>query len=546
MSTAWPHQVRAIEAVWSVWESGSDDRLLLALPTGTGKTRTALDIVRGAVVRSARVLIVVPTIVLVDQPLAAMAEHAPDLHAIAGAVQAERSDDDAALVVASAATLTVPGRLDRILAHGPIHLLVVDEAHHALSDTWWAIIRRIEAHTQAAGETVRVLGLTATPYRADGRPLGMHWRVASSYWIVHAIQDGYLVPPRIVVDRLPGMRDIRRGRADYVQSDLIAALDAAGAARWTAEAMGRHARGRRAVVYTITVAQAMETADALNADGWRAAWVSGETPAAEVDTILAALARGALDAVCNASKLVEGWDCPGVDCVVLARPTESMAWYIQMLGRGLRIAPGKVDCLVVDIAGTSEILDWRTPGAPDAEGRPDWDMTREARVKRAAAEEEAGSVYDGLLRRRREVAINAWVPLERLDRGAWCLAAGTASTVYAVQTAPDADTWWAWVQHSAGDGRPMRWERLVDGDLDEPSALIIGGAHALRVDRSLARRESSRRAKPATGAQNGRLGRWKMPKEKTMGTAADALASRLGRWALIKARLACDVGEVST
>ena len=167
-----PYQHAALTALYCVWSEGPS-RQSIVLPTGTGKTRAALTVAADACRAGRRVLYLAPTVELINQPLARIRAHWPDLAAHTGVVQAARSADSARIVIGSVGTLARSARLSRVLAHGAFDLLVVDECHHSIAPEWWKIITTVES-----ASPTYVLGLTATPFRGDGRPLGECWSVA--------------------------------------------------------------------------------------------------------------------------------------------------------------------------------------------------------------------------------------------------------------------------------------------------------------------------------------------------------------------------------
>jgi len=320
---------------------------MVVLPTGVGKTIFGLSLVADVVAAGHRVVWLAHRRELLTQPLAALNALWPDIEG--GVVQGSTDDAGAQVVFGSVDTLRNPERLARVTGHGYPMLVVVDECHHSRSRTHSAVIAGLsdpERHPY-------MLGLTATPERGDRGDLSLHWTIAYHYPITHAIEEGYLVPPRWIVDRVNIDLTAIGGREDYDEAELGAALLLAGIVDHTAEAMGKHVKGRTALVFTVTVEQATQTASALNASGWRAAVVSGDTPQADRARILEGVKAGTIDAVCNCAVLTEGTDLPIVDTVVIARPTRFKGLYIQMVGRGLRLYPGKTDCIVLDLAGAS-------------------------------------------------------------------------------------------------------------------------------------------------------------------------------------------------
>jgi len=281
------------------------------------------------------------------QPLAALNALWPDIDG--GIVQGSTDDAGAQVVFGSVDTLRNPERIARVLEHGYPLLIVVDEAHHSTSRTHR---KAIDGLTNPDRHPY-MLGLTATPERGDRGDLSAHWAVAYQYPIERAIEDGYLVTPRIVLDCIDvDLTDVGC-REDYDEAELGMAMLLAGIVAHTVRAMGEHVPGHTALVFTCTVDQATQTADALRAAGWRAAVVSGDTPQGKRDRILEGVRDGAIDAVCNCAVLTEGTDLPIVDAVVIARPTRVKPLYIQMVGRGLRLYPGKSECIVLDLAGAS-------------------------------------------------------------------------------------------------------------------------------------------------------------------------------------------------
>lgn len=355
-----PYQERAVRAVRAHWATlpklPAEQRrgALAVLPTGTGKTLLAMSQVVAAARRLRRVLWIGHTDELIAQPRAAFVAMAPDLASLAGTVKAEQDDAAALVVFASRQTLQVPERLARYLSHGAPTLVVIDEAHHSPSPAYVEILARI----RDVGEPL-LLGLTATPSRADGVALHRQWRTVSHYPIAQAVQEGYLVPWRSVVRRLPDLdlsRIMPTGDWDVDPAVMGRELLLAHVVEHTTAAMVEHARGRRAMVFCCTIQQAQETAAALTAAGIKAVAVSDRTPKDVRRAAVRQLGEGKIDAICNVRCLTEGTDIPAVDCIVVAAPTRSKGLYVQMVGRGLRPSDrtAKVDCLIIDIAGASE------------------------------------------------------------------------------------------------------------------------------------------------------------------------------------------------
>lgn len=333
-----PYQLEAVEAVEREWDGGRA-RTLLVLPTGCGKTVVFNEIARREVERGGRVLVLAHRGELLDQA-------ADKLRRATGlACSVEKAQETSVgtferVTVGSVQTLMRERRLEAL---GPdrFTLVIVDEAHHAVSDSY----RRVLDFFAGA----RVLGVTATADRGDRRDLGEVFdSLAFEYSITRAIRDGYLVP--IEAQTIPLKIDItgvstRSG--DYALEEVGTALDPYLPAI-ADEFEGAGLRGMRTVVFLPLIATSRKFRDLLEARGFRAAEVNGQS--ADRAEVLADFAAGRYDVLCNSMLLTEGWDCPSVDCIVVLRPTKVRSLYCQMVGRGTRLSPetGKERLLLLD------------------------------------------------------------------------------------------------------------------------------------------------------------------------------------------------------
>lgn len=325
-----PYQVDAIEAVLAEWE-----RLratLVVSATGTGKTimfLALLDHLRRQEAMT-RALVLVHKIDLTTQPLEKAARFFSDLSFGMGIVQAARNDVAARVIVSTVQSLTAR-RLELIQANGPVSHIIVDEAHHAVAPVFANVIAQFPE--------ARVVGFTATPIRADDRGLrGVFQSVAYRLPIRRAIAEGALVPPRVLGFGVAGPGD---DLAAVVESDNFLEVVLA---KWR-----EHCAGRRTVAFTSTIEQARKTAEYFAGQGVPAAHLSGQTPRRERDQIRRALVAGDLQLVANAQVWTEGTDIPEVAAMLILRhykPHDGP--FIQMVGRGLRPAPGKSDCVILD------------------------------------------------------------------------------------------------------------------------------------------------------------------------------------------------------
>jgi superfamily II DNA or RNA helicase len=330
--------VRAIDLVRGEYRRGRR-AVLLVLPTGAGKTATASQLIAWAVARGRRCLFLVHRreIVLDTHRRLVAAGVA------CGVVMAGEPTLDAPVQVCSVQTLTAREQ------HPPADLLVWDEAHHCAAETY----REIRAQYPAAWH----LGLTATPERSDGAPLGDAFEaLVAPISVAELVEAGHLAPIDVVA---PPTR-------------LQSAIGATPADAWR-----EHGGGRPAVVFTGTIAESRECVAAI---GERAAHIDGSTPRRERDEILRRFERGDLDVVSNCSVLTEGWDSARAEVCVLARGCGSLPVYLQTIGRVRRTGGNAAKrCLLLDLAGAAH-----EHGMPDEDR--EWSLT-EGQAKRRSDRE---------------------------------------------------------------------------------------------------------------------------------------------------------------
>lgn len=330
-----PYQEAARQAIHTQWNSGVQ-RTLLVLPTGTGKTIVFAAVVEDAVRAGRRVLILAHRGELLDQA----ADKIRRSTGLASAVEKAESSCLGSwyrVVVGSVQSLQRPQRLEQF-PHDYFGTIVIDEAHHAITDGY----RRVLDWFPEAD----VLGVTATPDRGDMRNLGEVFdSLAFEYKLTDAIKEGYLC--KIMAQTIPLQLDITSvtmSGGDYAVGDLGTALDPY--LEQIAAEMARRCKSRKTVVFLPLIKTSQKFRDLLNAHGFRAAEVNGQS--ADRKEVLADFDAGKYNVLCNSMLLTEGWDCPSVDCVVVLRPTKVRSLYSQMVGRGTRLSPGKTDLLLLD------------------------------------------------------------------------------------------------------------------------------------------------------------------------------------------------------
>jgi superfamily II DNA or RNA helicase len=346
-----PYQRECLERIRARYHAGKR-RVLVSLPTGTGKTVVFSRFPRYFGMKK-RLLVLAHRGELLEQALDKFRAADPELR-VEVEQAARRASADCKVVVASVATL---GRAStsRLGALDPeeFYLVVVDEAHHAVSPTY----RRIFDHLglMAPGTRKLLVGFTATPRRGDRRGLGeVFEEVAYSRRLEEMIGEGYLARVRgWRVQSGVSLDGVRVRAGDFVESQLADAVDVGERNALLVAAYRELAPGRHTLVFCVNVAHAQSVARTFGEAGVRAEAVWGAmAPDARGDA-LARFARGELDVLTNCNVLTEGYDEPRVDCVMMARPTHSQLLYAQMVGRGTRLHQEKTDLLVIDVVDNS-------------------------------------------------------------------------------------------------------------------------------------------------------------------------------------------------
>ena len=256
-----------------------------------------------------------------------------------------------------------------------LDLLVVDEAHHAVADSYRRIIDRV----RDANPDARIFGVTATPNRGDKKGLREVFdNVADQVRLGELIASGHLVPPRtfvIDVGVQDELRAVRKTMSDFDMAEVAGIMDRAPVTGEVIRHWKEKAGDRQTVVFCSTVDHAGNVTEAFKAAGVPAALIHGELAAETRKAILADYADGVIRVIVNVAVLTEGWDHPPTSCVVLLRPSSFKSTMIQMVGRGLRTVdpeehPGivKTDCIVLDF-GTASLIHGTLEQDVDLDGR---------------------------------------------------------------------------------------------------------------------------------------------------------------------------------
>jgi DNA repair protein RadD len=360
-----PYQSADVARIRSAFRRGHRC-VLYVLPTGGGKTVIFAFIAASAANRGRRILILVHRQELVDQTSGALSGMAVP-H---GIIAAGYPSTDAHVQVAS--VMTMVRRLDRYQQQ-PFDLVVIDEAHHSVAGSWRTILDAFPA--------AYVLGVTATPERLDGKGLGVGSGGIFDHLIIgprvsELVAGKYLVPARTFGWKPPDLSGVRTIAGEYDQNAIAAVMSHPDIVGDAVEHYA-HMCGGRAIAYCVNIKHSELVAERFRAQGFRAQHIDDETDDAVRRAAVAALAAGELEVLTNCQIFTEGVDVPVLDAVIELRPTQSLALCLQMQGRALRAAPGKMMANIFDHAGN-----WTRHGLYD-EDRV-WSLQGRAKQKRGA------------------------------------------------------------------------------------------------------------------------------------------------------------------
>lgn len=508
-----PYQQQLVDGALRLWQGG-DRRIAMVMATGGGKTPTAMKIAKLSLSAGRPVLWLAHRTELIDQAIDKAQQVAPGRRI--GRLQGSTKQYRAEIVVGSVQTASTKTTLP-LLASRSWGLIIIDETHHATADTYLRVLRELGAY---AADGPLVLGVTATLDRSDGRALGevfesiVEPRIGLIDLIRHP-EGPYLVPPRGVRVRISDLDlgKVARTAGDYNSGALGAAMSAAMAPQRIVDAWVEHAKGCPTIAFLPTVALSIEQAQAFNDAGIAAVHLDGTTPADVRAKALDDYRAGRIVVLCNVGLFTEGTDLPSTSCVILGRPTSSSTLYQQMVGRGLRLYPGKLFCWILDVTGVTGRHKLATlaslGGAPGPEDMPDDLLMYEVNDDEVSAEidetepadgpgdVEPPEYADGLLAHELVDLFgqshSTWL---RTPGGRWFVPAGSQGFVFLVPA-----------MSGAVDRYDLRWltfdrghEGLIQADMEIGYAMAAGDEFVAARPMWQAQRDAPWRRERARGA----------------------------------------------
>ncbi|MBB4616935.1 DEAD/DEAH box helicase [Sphingomonas abaci] len=342
-----------------------DRTVLVQLATGGGKTVTSAYMVKTAAERGRRCWWVVHRREIILQASRTFwSMEIPHSLVMGGSI----GDRDAMVQVGSVQTLS--RRLGKLPAPD---LIIFDECHHMGAAQYQQIY---EACPRA-----QIIGLTATPWRLDGRGLGAWFEsMVQGPSVADLMERGALCDYRLYAPTTTDVASVAMQGGDFKREDLARVMDKPSIVGDAVQHYQRLAAGKRAIVFAVSIEHSRNIAAQFQAAGIPSAHVDGSMDSGARDAIVADFSSGAIQVLSNADLFGEGFDVPAVEAVILLRPTQSLSLHLQQIGRGLRPAAGKPHAIVLDHAGNA-----MRHGLPDDDR--EWSLEDRPKKKRGAKSE---------------------------------------------------------------------------------------------------------------------------------------------------------------
>lgn len=346
-----PYQVTGKKEIYRAWDTCRT--VLFQMPTGTGKTRLFSSIIKDIrrlwqddkIVR--RVLVLAHRTELIQQ----IDETLSFKYGISHGIIKSGVEETWNRTVQVASVQTIVRRLDKWSAK-EFAYIIIDEAHHAVSSTYMKICKQFP--------DAKILGVTATPCRLTGDALRRLFGVlVISQPVSKFIEQGYLSPYSYYSIKPNSRIQLQLDNishfnidGDYAEADMMRVFDTTKVRANIVEAYLKYAKDKKGIIYTINQEHNKHICEAYEKIGVKIKAIDSKTPAEERKNTVAQFKSGKIDIICNVNIFSEGFDCPDIEFIQLARPTCSLAMYLQQVGRGLRPHPKGIPATILDNVGS--------------------------------------------------------------------------------------------------------------------------------------------------------------------------------------------------
>lgn len=344
------YQTNSKIEIYKAWESTPS--VMFQMPTGTGKTRLFSSIIKDTQRCSHEnherygVLVLAHRTELIEQIDNTLSQK----YNIAHGIIKSGYEEDLRFPVQVASVQTLTRRIDKWQKKA-FSYIIIDEAHHAMAKTYRKICN--------AFPDAKILGVTATPYRLSGESFrDLFGALILSQGVNKFIEQGYLsqyeyysIRPTSAMQRIIDEIDDFGTDGDYSETALINACDKDYIRASLVDAYKEFAFGKKGIIYTINHAHSQHVCEAFQQLGLNIVIIDSDTSASERKKKVSEFRAGKIDIICNVNIFSEGFDCPDIEFIQLARPTMSLAMYLQQVGRGLRPCSGKEGAVIIDNVG---------------------------------------------------------------------------------------------------------------------------------------------------------------------------------------------------
>lgn len=358
------YQKQSKEKIYSLWQNHKS--VMLQMPTGTGKTRIFASIVKDLHNTSAKLGIPIKVLLLAhrDELIDQISENVGRRYNVRHGIIKSSLSEEPFIPTQIASILTLTRRLER-WSQKQFDVIVIDEAHHAVADSYRKICK--------AFPSAKILGVTATPYRLSGAGFkSVFEQIIISPSVHDFIRMGFLcdydyysVRPTSEIQQIVNNIKDFSFDGDYAEKSLTHFFDNARIRANLLDTYRKYANGKKGIIYTINISHNNHVCDLLNQNGIKAKAVDSYTASTIRKEIVKDFRNGNIDIICNVNIFSEGFDCPDVEFIQLARPTKSFALYLQQVGRGFRKTDDKDKVIILDNVGLynkfglpSEEIDW--------------------------------------------------------------------------------------------------------------------------------------------------------------------------------------------
>lgn len=364
----------------------SEGSMMYQLATGGGKSVVATMLAKEWDSENKRTLVIAHRERLISQ----MFNHFDRNGIKVGKIIANIEENlDANIIVASVWTIVHEKRFNQIIGNG-FDCVIIDEAHRTASNTYEKILGRIRHNNPSA----KILGLSATPERKDGKPLDTYFNYLHSSkdtrWLIN---NGFLSKYKVWHMPIGELKEqVERSGSDYKISELSKYMRTPERIKHAVESYRKHANGKSCLLYAVDRNHGKNLKEEFIKEGFEnIEYIDAETPQKEREDILERYVETDNMLLISIETMTEGVDLPNTQCVQLERPTLSLTLYLQMVGRGLRPSENKDECLILDNAGCVH-----EHGMPDKER--EWDLSK--KIDRQKSDDETkiiGKKKDGSL-----------------------------------------------------------------------------------------------------------------------------------------------------